>query len=34
MKISKFNQIFEAGTQSVVDSSKDFKPGGGYKSKE
>lgn len=34
MKISKFNQIFEAGTQSVVGSAKDFKPGGGYKSKE
>lgn len=34
MKISKFNQIFEAGTQSVVDDAKNFKPGGGYKSKE
>jgi hypothetical protein len=34
MKISRYDQIFEAGTQSVVDQAKNFKPGGGYKSKE
>ena len=34
MRLFKFDQIFEAGTQSVVDSAKNFKPGGGYKSKE
>lgn len=34
MKLFKYNQIFEAGTQSAPDAAKDFKPGGGYKSKE
>jgi len=34
MRISRYDQIFEAGTQSVVDQAKDFTPGGGYKSKE
>lgn len=34
MNLLKFNQIFEAGTQSVVDQAKNFKPGGGYKGKE
>ena len=34
MNLLKFNQIFEAGTQSVVDSAKNYKPTGGYKSKE
>jgi hypothetical protein len=34
MKLMKFDQIFEAGTQSVVDQAKNYTPGGGYKSKE
>ena len=34
MKLFKYNQIFEAGTQSVVDQAKNYTPGGGYKSKE
>ena len=33
MNLLKFNQIFEAGTQSVTDSGRDI-PTGGYKSKE
>lgn len=33
MNLLKFNQIFEAGTQSVTDNSRDI-PTGGYKSKE
>jgi hypothetical protein len=34
MNLLKYSQIFEAGTQSVVDQAKDYKPSGGYKSKE
>jgi len=34
MRISRYDQIFEAGTQSVVDQAKNFAPGGGYKNKE
>ncbi len=33
MKLMKFDQIFEAGTQSVTDPKRDI-PSGGYKSKE
>jgi hypothetical protein len=33
MKLYKYNQIFEAGTQSVTDPKRDI-PSGGYKSKE
>jgi hypothetical protein len=33
MKISKFDQIFEAGTQSITDTKREI-PSGGYKSKE
>ena len=34
MKLFKYNQVFEAGTQSAVDQAKNYTPGGGYKSKE
>jgi hypothetical protein len=33
MKLYKYNQIFEAGTQSIADPKRDI-PSGGYKSKE